>query len=146
VERDGLELVFALEPNVAKYVSVTVGNRKQLCAMRGNDRFRDLLDRLTVERVDAKELSERAKDALRLLASPKEVRVTLDTKNRRKVRLSFPKEIGKLGLLDLEKAVVVVVFGTYVEFWNPSDWRTFLETIVENQESAFDALESVVEE
>ena len=136
----------SLEPDIEKHVPVLMGNHKQLCVVRDEDRIRTLRDELTIDRIDwksAEASSERAKDAFRLLASPIDVRV-LSYTPRRSVRLSFPDEISKIGLLGSEQAVVVVVFGEFIEFWNPTGWRTFLETTVGMQDSAPHIVESLI--
>lgn len=145
-EAIGLKVALSLEPNVEKHVPTLMGHRKQLCALLDDDRLRTLRDGLTIDRIDWKGAglsSQRTKDAFRLLASPVDVRVLLYPR-RSSVRLSFPEEVSNAGLLD--QSVVVVVFGRFVEFWNPNDWRAFLETTVEMQEPAPGIIESLIEE
>lgn len=143
-----LSAALSLEPNKEKHVPLIMGQRKQLCALREGDRFRTLRDAVTIDRIDwnsAATSSEGAKDSLRIFASPIDVRVLLYPR-RSSVRLTFPDDIGKLGLLDLQHGVVLVMFGEFTEFWNPSDWRTFLETKAEMQESALDTIDSLTED
>ena len=140
-----LQEALSLQPGVAKWVPVTLGVHKQLSALREGGRFSQLRNSLNVNEVDWEhvEKSESLRDALRVLGSPTEVRVMMDSSRGDGVRLSFPDAITRVDLLDLKRDVIVLISGLMVEFWSIDNWRAFLEKIAEQQEAALDAIESV---
>jgi hypothetical protein len=139
-----LQAAFALAPGKAKFVPTVVGPKGQLCALHDEDRLAIMRKSFRTEMIDwaLVEASEVARDAVRLLASVTEIRAILDA-NRKSIRLSFPSELGKTGLVDFKHEIIVVVSGLLVEFWNIDDWRLFLRGTVESREMMLGSLETL---
>jgi DNA-binding transcriptional regulator/RsmH inhibitor MraZ len=137
-----LQEVFSLRPDVAKWVPVSIGIHKQLYVLPETGRLFGNRSNLEVDQIDweVAAKSETAREALRLLAVPKEVRM-IDSAGI--VRLSFPDDLLKLNLLDETREVVVLIAGRLVEFWSGDRWRAFLENGATSQEIILDAIESL---
>lgn len=141
-----LRTALALQPNVAKEVPVMVGRWRQLSVLRPESRLSEIRQSLAIRDVDWNFVnkSDSARDALRVLASPIDIHVVFAT-NRSAIRLSFPEEIDRSGLLDLKREVVVSIAGRLVDFWTVEMWRGFLETAAGKHESMVNALEALTD-
>jgi DNA-binding transcriptional regulator/RsmH inhibitor MraZ len=137
-----LQEVFSLRPDEAKWVPVNIGIHKQLYVLPETGRLLGNRSNLKVDQIDWEVVakSEAARDALRLLAVPKEVRM-IDSAGI--VRLSFPDDLLKLNLLDETREVVVLIAGRFVEFWSGERWRAFLENSATNQEIILEAIDAL---
>lgn len=139
-----LQAVFSLQLGVAKWVPVVVGGHRQLSVLRNDSQLAILRNSIRVAEVDwdQADKSEHAQDSLRILASPAEIRLIMDS-NRGAVRLSFPESITRANLLDFKSDIIVVISGLMVEFWSIEKWREFLQTTAENRSAAIDVIQTI---
>jgi hypothetical protein len=142
--RSALQAALSLEPGVAKQVPVILGGHKELQALLPDDPLAALRQSLKLHQIEREALSATAaaRDALRVLAAPVEVRVILKEEGG-PVRISFPEIIGKLQMLNLEAEVIVVIAGPLIEFWNIEPWRLYLDTVGARCAAALDVISSI---
>jgi len=143
VESLQLATKLGLEEGESKDFPATIGKYGQVQVIPTGSRLSELLLRLkSLEEASRGDLDENTatEDAVRWAASTFLLHFTR-YKGRRGLRISFPEEIEKLGFLEFQNSLIVMVAaGHLVEFWAPKEWKEFISGTMRDRPALVTAL------